>query len=218
VQRLITYMEANAGATPRPLAFFDGSLVVSFAGQMAQSQQRRYTTAIRALLAASEATGVPVVGFVDTSYATDQTVMLARLVGFGPRAPVSDAALLGGRMAWGERSHVYVCARDDQVTDKYYDRVCFTYLKTNESNAPARIDFPRWVYEAGEHGRMLDLVRAECVVGAGYPYPLETADATAVLTFEDRERFYRLFQQFAERSRLPLRFSRKAVSKRSRRI
>jgi hypothetical protein len=61
-------------------------------------------------------------------------------------------------------------------------------------------------------------VRAECIVGTGYPYCLETVDAVAVLTMEDRERFYRLFQEFAERENLALRFSRKAVSKRYRRI
>ena len=61
-------------------------------------------------------------------------------------------------------------------------------------------------------------MRAECVVGAGYPYALETADAVAVLTMQDRERFYWLFQEFAEREGLPLQFSRKAVSKRGRRV
>ena len=62
-------------------------------------------------------------------------------------------------------------------------------------------------------------MRAECVVGTGYPYALvETADAVAVLTMQDRERFYRLFQEFEEWERLPLRFSRKAASKRERQV
>jgi len=64
---------------------------------------------------------------------------------------------------------------------------------------------------------VIDLVRAECIVGVGYPYALETADAVAVLTMQDRERFYRLFQRFAEGEGLELRFSRKSVSKRGRR-
>jgi hypothetical protein len=46
---------------------------------------------------------------------------------------------------------------------------------------------------------------------------LETADAVAVLSMQYRDRFYHLFQQFAQQQRLPLRFSRKAVSKRGRR-
>ena len=44
-----------------------------------------------------------------------------------------------------------------------------------------------------------------------------TADAVAVITMQDRERFSRVFQEFAEKEGLPLRFSRKATSKRGRR-
>ena len=218
VERLVAYMQANAGVQPPPLCFFDGSLVVSFAQHMRPERQRLYVDAVLLLLDTSEQTGVPLVGYVDTSYANDLTVMLAHLAGLSLGGRVSDAGLLRPRMRWGDRTQVYVCARDDDVLDKYYERVCFVYLKTTANNPPARVEFPRWLYEAGEHERVLDLVRAECVVGTGYPYPLETADAVAVLTMQDRERFYRLFQEFAEREGLPLRFSRKAVSKRGRRI
>ena len=69
----------------------------------------------------------------------------------------------------------------------------------------------------GRLEHLLDVARAEAVVGNGYPYPLETADAVAVLSLEDRERFYRVFQQFAEKHDLRLRQSRKALSKRQRR-
>jgi len=218
IERLVAYMQANANAQPKPLCFFDGSLVVSFAQHMRPERQRLYVNAVLRLLDTSEQTDVPLIGYVDTSYANDLTVMLAHLASLSLSARVSDAALLRPRMRWGDRSQVYVCARDDDVLDKYYERACFVYLKTTASNPPARVEFPRWLYEAGEHERVLDLVRAECVVGVGYPYALETADAVAVLTMQDRERFYRLFQEFAEREGLPLRFSRKTVSKRGRRV
>jgi hypothetical protein len=217
VERLAMYMQANAGTQPRPLCFFDGSLVVSFAQHMRPERQRLYVDAIVHLLNISEQTGVPLVGYVDTSYANDLTAMLAHLAGLSLGGRVSDAGLLRPRMGWGDRTQVYVCARDDNVLNKYYERVCFVYLKTTRDNPPARVEFPRWLYEAGQHERLLDLVRAECVVGTGYPYALETADAVAVLTMQDRERFHRLFQEFAEKEGLPLRFSRKTVSKRGRR-
>jgi hypothetical protein len=217
VERLVAYMRANAGIEPRPLCFFDGSLVVSFAQHMRPERQQLYVDAILQLLDTSEQTGVPLVGYVDTSYANDLTVMLTHLSGFRLGLRVSDAALLRLQMEWGDRTQAYVCARDDDVLSKYYDRVCFAYLKTTMNNPPARVEFPRWLYEMGEHERVLNLVRAECVVGTGYPYPLETADAMAVLTVLDRERFYGLLQGFAEREGLPLRFSQKAVSKRARR-
>ena len=115
----------------------------------------------------------------------------------------------------------FTCARDDQVLpvdgEKYYDQVCFVYLKTTADRPPARLELPRWLLEEGELEHTLDVVRAECVVGNGYPYAVETADAVAVITMQDRERFYRVFQEFAETEGLPLRFSRKAMSKRGRR-
>jgi hypothetical protein len=218
VERLVIYMQANAGTEPRPLCFFDGSLVISFAQHMRPERQQLYVDAILRLLDTSEQTGVPLVGYVDTSYANDLTVMLAHLAGLNLSGRVSDAGLLRPRMGWGDRTQVYICARDDDVLHKYYERVCFVYLKTTANNPPARVEFPRWLYEMDQHERVLDLVRAECVVGTGYPYALETADAVAVLTMQDRERFYRLFQEFAEREGMPLRFSRKAVSKRGRRV
>jgi hypothetical protein len=37
------------------------------------------------------------------------------------------------------------------------------------------------------------------------------------LNSEDRDRFYRIFQEFTQSNNLPLQFSRKATSKRNRR-
>ena len=46
---------------------------------------------------------------------------------------------------------------------------------------------------------------------------IETADAVAVIQQADRERFYGLLQQFAERADLPYTISRKSLSKQTRR-
>lgn len=215
--RIVSYMEGRADADCRPLCLFDGSFVLSFVQLMQPERQRRYVDAVVRMLITSERTGVPLVGYVDTSYANDLTSMLANLFGLEVGERVGDPSLLRPRMRWGDRSQVYVCARDDAVLDRYYERVCFTYLKTTAANPPVRVEFPRWLFESGVHERTLDLVRAECIVGNGYPYVVETADAVAVLSMQDRERFYRLFQQFADREGLPLRFSRKTLSKLSRR-
>lgn len=216
--RLTAYMQANAQAEPKPICFFDGSLVISFVQHLFPEHQALYVNAVKQLLAVSTETGVPLVGYVDGSYANDLTTLAAHFAGMPLDTRVSDGELLRPRMAWGDRTLVFACARDDGVLDKYYDEVYFVYLKTTADNPPARVEFPRWVFERGEHERVIDLVRAECVVGLGYPYCLETADAVAVLTAEDRERFYALFQRFAESINLPLRFSRKATSKRLRRV
>ncbi|MCB0197376.1 MAG: DNA double-strand break repair nuclease NurA, partial [Anaerolineae bacterium] len=218
IKRLITFMEANASTHPKPLAFFDGSFIISFAQHMQSHRQKQYSDMVIQLLKTSKETGVPVVGYIDTSYATDMVEMMKHVTELSLIGRVSDGAMLRRRnMKWGDRSSIFICDRSDKLEARFYKDACFTYLKTTAANPPARLDFPRWVYESGEHERMIDLVRAECIVGVGYPYALETADAVAVLTMQDRERFYRLFQRFAEGETLELRFSRKSVSKRGRR-
>ena len=218
VEAIIAYMRRKAGEKPAPLCFFDGSLIVSFAGLMQPERQQAYVEAVEALIDASQETEIPLVGYVDNSAARDLVDMLAHLDGLAPAGRLSDAALLRERMAWGDRSQVFICARNDNLErNEYYEKVCFTYLKTTGDGPPARLEFPRWIFAAGLHERLCDLVRGECVVGTGYPYALETADALAVLGAQDRQRFYRLFQDFSRRQDLPLRYARKARSKGGRR-
>jgi hypothetical protein len=155
---------------------------------------------------------------VDSSSAHDLVDMTAHLTGTPRKGQITDTRLLQNKMGWGDRSQVFICARNDNlVENNYYETVCFCYLKTTADLPPARVEFPRWLFETGEHERALDLLRAECIVGTGYPYALETADAVAVIDLQDRERFYRLLQRFASDTGLALRFTRKSASKRGRR-
>jgi len=221
-ERLSAWMRAHRGQEPKPVCFFDGSLIVSFAQHMQPGRQQAHVRAVMDLLAASAESRVPLVGYVDTSYAADLTAMLAALDGRAAAGGLSDGALLRPLMHWGDRTAAWLCAREDGVqppagVPKYYDQVALLYLKTTAGNAPARLDLPRWVLEEGELERVVDIVRAECVVGNGYPYGAETADAVAVISAQDRERFYAAFQRFAEQEGLPLHFSRKAGSKLGRR-
>ena len=220
-RKIVEYIQTHADASPPPLCFFDGSLVLSFAKNMRPAMRQRYVKAVTDMLQASHGCRVPLVGYVDTSFARDLVTMLCHKDGLPPAPRLSDAALLRPRMAWGDRSQVYVCARDDNVLPEYGPHshgVCFVYLKTTGDSPPARVEFPGWLAgDEAELERVLNLVRAECIVGNGYPYPLETADAVAVIGLQDRERFYATFQQFAEKEGLTLRYSRKALSKRTRR-
>jgi hypothetical protein len=77
---------------------------------------------------------------------------------------------------------------------------------------------PRWIVEEDRVDDVIDLVRAECVVGAGYPYALETADALTVLSKADRDRFYAWFEQFASNQGVTLLRTGKAQSKLVRRM
>lgn len=220
-QQLIALMEAAADSPRRMVCFLDGSLIVSFVQHMLPERQLEYIGAIKGLLDASERCRIPLVGYVDTSYANDLAAMLDTLGGRRTTRRISDGALFRQKLMWGDRTTAHVCARRDGVVtlegSKYYERVVFVYLKATTDGPPARLDVPRWVLESGELDSVLDIVRAECIVGTGYPYASETADAVAVITQKDRDRFYRLFQEFAEKRSVPLRLSRKSTSKRGRR-
>jgi hypothetical protein len=136
---------------------------------------------------------------------------------------VSDALLWRGALGWGGRTPAFLAARADlpgeepRQNEAARQDVAFVYFQAALDRPPARVEFPRWALDAGLLDTVMDAVRAETIVGNGYPYPIEAADAVAVITTEDRARFYRLFQEFAEREGLSFGFSRKALSKSRRR-
>ncbi len=218
-QRLISYMEA-CRQPDRTLVLFDGSLVVTFADAFDEESQAAYVQAMVRLLQTSQACRVPLVGYIDTSYARDLTTLLHQ---FDPKLPmveaIHDAQVLRPCLAWGDRVPLFQCDREG-ILEKYgdqADQILFTYLQTTRDRPPARLEMPRWIWEAGMADTVLDWVKAEVIIGGGYPYAIETADQTAVLQAQDRQLFYRILQEWAKRESLNLQFSRKLVSKLRRR-
>ena len=222
------YAEAGAGTLAGqsekagPLFFFDGSLVISFAGAMQAKPASGYLRAIQGMLATSQRTAMPLVGFVDSSASKDLVNLLETLMEAPGTLRLSDAALLDKLLPnWGDRSPAFACYRSDKLSHsgraQFYPEIVFTYIRLAAGRPPARVEFPRWILDAGLAKAVINLVRAECVVGTGYPYAIETADALAVITHEDRERFYALFQQFAQSADLPFSQARKSRSKQNRR-
>lgn len=206
----------------RPLAFFDSSLVISFVDRLQQEQRTEYTELVLKLLRCSEETRVPLIGYVDTSYARDLTHLLENCFSLPESEKIHDAQLVNGLLKWGDRTPLFVCARGSadkkqqgvlEGFAEYRRGIGFTYLKTHASLPPARLEIPLWIAEQGWLDDVLDLIRAEVIVGNGYPYVLETADAAAVISARDRDAFYAIFQKFAEEQRIDLRISQKAVSK-----
>ncbi|MCC6455519.1 MAG: DNA double-strand break repair nuclease NurA [Caldilineaceae bacterium] len=216
---------ADAPQRAKPLCFFDGSLIVSFAVQLRAGQAQTYLNAVRKLVDCSRDSRVPLVAFVDRSYSHDfvnlvDTVSSTQLG--GEKLTISDAGLLDGYLRnWGDRTPLFYCDREDNLRREYdatlYNDVAFTYVRLTRDRVPARLEMPHWIVDEGLAEDVLNLVRAECVVGGGYPYAAETADALAVISHADREHFYRLFEQFARQSGLELVQARKAASKVARR-
>ena len=234
-QRKRAELAARGETPPLVVAFYDGSLIVSFALKSPPPYRERYVGAALRLLETSQRCGVPLLGYIDTSYARDIVVMLGALAGDAPLLAetrgLSDALLWHGALGWGDRTPAFLSARYDLARigygagdtgdageDASNAGIGFVYFQAALDRPPARIEFPRWLLDAGLLDRVLDVVRAEVIAGTGYPYPIEAADAVAVISAPDRARFYALFQEFAEREGLSLSFSRKALSKSRRRI
>ncbi len=212
-----------------PLAFFDGTLFVSFS--LPQTKiQTSFVQAMADLVRHSREMHVPMIGYVDRSFARD---LISMLCNFGTESienrTLYDASMLHRRVpdfqtvlkSWGDRTCFCYSKRSglnaflDSTTGR--PLVGFSYLQTTSDSSPARLDIPAWVYELGLLEELLDVVRAECVVGLGYPYALETADQTAVISIRDREIFFRALQEFASREKLDFSVTRKAASKGRRR-
>ncbi len=227
----------------RVVAFYDGSLIPSFALKAPPAYRNRYARAARSLLSASARHRIPLIGYIDTSYARDILTMLAALgdgrqmagkqplPGKAESRSLRDALLWHGWLRWGDRTPAFRSARYDlarlsqaepnQSDDDEANRateVAFVYLQTALDRPPARLEFPLWMLDEGLLEHVMDVTRAEVIAGGGYPYPIEAADATAVISAVDRAQFYALFQEFAEHEGLQFSFSRKALSKSRRRL
>jgi len=237
---LTEFLERRRGWRARgerlPVAFFDGTLLLSTTRARAETLDfsRGYVKAIVEAVELSRETEVPLVGYIDQSYARDLVRLLDLLsTETRPAATVFDARLLSVSApaavgndneslfaAWGDRTIFCYCMREgmqDFQDAEGNPLVGFVYLQTTGEGSPARLDIPAWVYEKGLIDEVVETVRAECVVGNGYPYALETADAAAVITQGDREQFLRAMQEFAAEQKLGFTVSRKPVSKAHRR-
>jgi NurA domain len=212
---------------PLPLAFFDSSLVISFADRLQGEMKEKHIEAMLRLLRCSKETGIPIVGYVDMSYARDLTNMLAQCFALKESQKICDANLVDSRLPhWGGRTPVFICARGSadrkqkgvlESFAEFQRGIGFVYLKTTRNLPPARLEIPLWVYQAGLLDEVIDLVRAEVVIGNGYPYVIQTADAAAVISARDRQMFYEIFQRFAREQGVVLQVSQKATCKNRRR-
>ncbi len=208
-----------------PVVFFDGSLIVSFALTMPSPYRERYINSAVSLLKTSEDLRVPLIGYVDTSYARDIIKMLYYLDSVQEHSVLSetkkihDTLLWQGSLRWGDRTPAMICARNDILESygEYRNGVAFCYLQTTAQHPPSRLEFPRWMVDEGVLDPVLDVVRAEIIAGNGYPYAIETADAVSVITMQDRNEFYAHFQTFMERQGVNFSFSTKSLSKKRRR-
>lgn len=223
VRRLQQFCREWEERQPLPVGFFDGSLLVSFAEVLKDFHRHAYLQAAIDLLQTSLRHRVPVLGYVDTSVARDVLRMLALFLGQDPPQSFEGlrdidmlAPLLPG---WGDRTIAFALARPGILREygDQQDALGFCYLRTSMERPPVRVEFPLWLLEHDLLDTALDALRAEAIVGNGYPYALETADQTAWFAPQDRARFAALLRQFLEHQELSFHLSNKLQSKQRRR-
>lgn len=221
-------IEEHADAERPPVVMYDGSLEISFIQTFDQKTQERYAEAISRLLAASRHHEVPVVGSTSGSGARDLAVMMDRLDEVDAPQKVRDFRILLQELEnWGDRSVLFQTRRGptmNRLSTSYRgeeydfsDRLLFTYLNTGSGQSLDRVGVPKWVQEQGMVDEVLSTVRAQAGVGRGFPEILSAADADAVLSNKDRDRFLEVVQKFSEANNVDIRWVDKALNKRRRR-
>ncbi len=221
-------LESLAGPSGA-LGLIDSSLVISFAERLPDVLRSRYVHALLGLLRRSEKARIPVIGYVDGSRSRDLLHLLEHGFGLSGVRGLDDAQLLTSRLAWGERTPLLVSARGSsdrrqagilESLEEWRRQIGFVYLKTGAQAPPARLEIPLWVWEDGHLDQVIDLVRAEVIVGNGYPYAIQSADAAVAISSRDREQFQELVARYASRRGQPFAnfaLSAKGVSKTRRR-
>ncbi|WP_182021714.1 DNA double-strand break repair nuclease NurA [Haloquadratum walsbyi] len=180
------------------------------------------------LLAASRHHEVPVIGFTSGSKGRDLAVMLEHLNEVDAPQKVRDFRVLLQELGnWGDRSVLFRTQRGstmNRLSTSYHggeydfsDRLLFTYLNTGSGQSLDRVGIPKWVHEEGMVDEVLSTVRAQAAVGRGFPEILSAADADAVISNTDRDRFLEIMQTFSEANDIDIRWVDKALNKRRRR-
>lgn len=211
-----------------PVVIYDGSLLLSFTGKFDGEIQGRYAEAMSRLLAASRYHGVPVVGYVSGSIATDLTKMLDSLDLVDTGQTVRDYQLLQSFTEnWGDRTALFKSRRDDTLETlhttyqgqdfDFSDKLLFTYLDVGGGPQMDRIELPQWIVDEGLFDYVISVIRGEAGVGRGYPEILQSVDADAVISRQDRQQFLRMYQEFSEENDIELQWNNKALSKNRRR-
>jgi hypothetical protein len=177
-EQLMAIMErfATAEVGQAPLCLFDGSFVISFAGQMRPGRADAYVSAVRTLLEQSKRLAMPLAGFVDSSGSRD-VVMLVNTVAGPPYMNLTDGALFAPLLPnWGDRTPFFLCARNDPLSQQgnadFYRDVAFCYIRLAAGQPPARIELPRWLVESGNAAAIVDRALSALSAPVAIPTPL----------------------------------------------
>ncbi len=218
-EQICEYMRSNPGG----LAFFDGSLVLSFINELADEKIRmKYVDAVVSVLKASEETGTPVAAYTDMPLNKDIVTLMKKYFRLPPVTHLSDVHLIRGTLNWADRTRAFTSDRDDKGRENksvldlygpYRDSVAFFYILSS-GGLPSKVEFPKWAFDEGMTDRIADVVRAECIVRPGYPDIIHRAHEYTAISPMETEQFDRMLDRFAAANHIKIYKSAKELNKR----
>lgn len=156
--QLQEWMELFAAAVVKPYIFVEGSATL-FSSPLADPEYQSFATE---LFRISQQTRVPLVGCVRRPITNDLISLMKLLFPNEPTIEVSDAGLLQVYLQYGEHTPVFYWELADQ-------EICFVYLKTDVEMRPARIEFPKWLYEINQHEKLFSRILFTSFLNVNFP-------------------------------------------------
>lgn len=225
-----------------PLALFDGSLILWPLETEQEEYRSRVLEEFLTHLEQARLRRAPIVGYISMPQSRDVINALrvhrcphaeAKCDQYCPHrakphpyhvAPdcagterITDAQLFATRLKPGERTAVF--GSKSKILQSYPPEQQIQFFYLNVGPEVARVELPAWV--AGDTG-LLALTHALCLdqarKGDGYPVALAEAHELAVIRAPERDAFFHLIERALVTSHQPLAGTRKALSKRARRV
>jgi len=198
-----------------PLILLDGTLIYSYMAKLNPKTRKDAIKELVNFLWQAEKSKIPVVGYIDTSYAKDLSNTLQLLTGKKATKKISDPGLFNPLLLNpGDYTIPFICKREPlSEYEIYKTKICFAYLRVNSVRV-VRLEFPLWIYEKGLYKKIITRIFAEAALSHGYPRVLTRAHEIAVLTLGEREKFHNLvLKYFNENLKVPVQRMSKANMK-----
>lgn len=166
--RLKLIMNGNAMAQSKPFLVVEAPL--SLPGPVSDDTNGAlaYDESVAELLTISQRTGVPLFSCILNPDNTDLITLSTTLMDFESELKISDAGLLHPFMEPNQRTQVFVRSVGSN------QELGFTYLKLQPDLIPTRIEFPIWLYRAGQLDSILRLVISSKFLGVYNPPYLDS--------------------------------------------
>ena len=206
-------VEIKQSKPGKRIVFLDGTLVYFYLQRVHTRIRSASIAKMVKLLGKSKREQVPLVAYIDSSYAKDLVNTLSYL-SEQKVVETIDASILDEYLPeLGDYTTPFICKREPlSEYGEYKNEVCFAYLRVN-SVRPVRIEFPKWIYDEGLYDTVIATIFAEAYISHGYPRVLTRAHEVGVLNQEAKENFNNLVTRHISDLGYSIKFMSKAKSK-----